>query len=110
MALEQPTPSALAHFDPADLLDALCTGLVMLDAQLCPVYANVAEAFPNAIYNRLESGLIGFVFHPDFARNGLFYTVHSEKGRGKSRPGASSMKNWPGMPGSIRPRSTRTSV
>src|SRR5689334_3132172 len=42
------------------------------------VYANVAEAFPYAIYNRLESGLIGFVFHPDFARNGLFYTVHSE--------------------------------
>jgi len=42
MALEQPTPSALAHFDPADLLDALCTGIVMLDAQLCPVYANVA--------------------------------------------------------------------
>jgi two-component system nitrogen regulation sensor histidine kinase GlnL len=35
-------PSALAHFDPADLLDALSTGIVMLDAQLCPVYANVA--------------------------------------------------------------------
>src|ERR1051325_5847881 len=31
-------------------------------------------------------------------------------GRGRSRPGASSMKNWPGMPGSSRPRSTRTSV
>src|SRR5206468_8080205 len=27
------------------------------------VYANVAAAFPNAVYNRLESGFIGFVFH-----------------------------------------------
>jgi two-component system nitrogen regulation sensor histidine kinase GlnL len=42
MVAEQAVPSALAHFDPADLLDALATGLVMLDAQLCPVYANVA--------------------------------------------------------------------
>ena len=31
-----------------------------------------------ANYNRLESGFIGFDFHPEFARNGLFYTVHSE--------------------------------
>ena len=29
------------------------------------VYANVAAAFPNAVYNRLESGFIGFAFHPD---------------------------------------------
>ena len=42
MAAEYALPSALAHFDPADLLDALATGIVMLDAQLCPVYANVA--------------------------------------------------------------------
>src|SRR5579864_8673969 len=42
MAAELAPPSALAHFDPADLLDALSTGIVMLDAQLCPVYANVA--------------------------------------------------------------------
>ena len=32
--------SPLAHFDPADLLDALSTGIVMLDAQLCTIYAN----------------------------------------------------------------------
>ena len=31
-------------------------------------------------------------------------------GRGSTRPGASSMKNWPGMPGSSSPRSTRSSV
>ena len=42
MAAEHASPSALAHFDPADLLDALATGIVMVDAQLCPVYANVA--------------------------------------------------------------------
>src|SRR5438552_17225142 len=46
------------------------------------VYANVAAAFPNAVYNRLESGVIGFAFHPEFARNGLFYTVHAERGPG----------------------------
>jgi two-component system, NtrC family, nitrogen regulation sensor histidine kinase GlnL len=42
MGFEAVVPSALSHFDAADLLDALSTGIVMLDAQLCPVYANVA--------------------------------------------------------------------
>jgi two-component system nitrogen regulation sensor histidine kinase GlnL len=42
VALETSLPSALSHFDPADLLDALSTGIVMLDAQLCAIYANVA--------------------------------------------------------------------
>jgi two-component system, NtrC family, nitrogen regulation sensor histidine kinase GlnL len=42
MAAEYAQPSALAHYDAADLLDALATGIVILDAQLCPVYANVA--------------------------------------------------------------------
>jgi hypothetical protein len=46
------------------------------------VYANVADAFPMANYNRLESGFIGFTFHPEFANNGLFYTVHSERAPG----------------------------
>lgn len=41
-------------------------------------YLDVREAFPHTIYNRLESGLIGFAFHPDFANNGLLYTVHGE--------------------------------
>src|SRR5215468_7252638 len=49
------------------------------------VYANVGAAFPLAIYNRLESGFIGFVFHPEFARNGLFYTVHSERAAGNPK-------------------------
>ena len=43
------------------------------------VYANVGAAFPLSVYNRLESGFIGFVFHPEFAKNGLFYTVHAER-------------------------------
>ena len=42
MAAEYRSPSVLSHFDPAELLDALSTGIVMLDAQLCPTYANVA--------------------------------------------------------------------
>jgi hypothetical protein len=49
------------------------------------VYANLAEAFPHAVYNRLESGFIGFVFHPEFARSGLFYTVHAERGPGNPK-------------------------
>jgi hypothetical protein len=46
------------------------------------VYADVAAVFPFAVYNRLESGFIGFDFHPEFARNGLFYTVHGERAPG----------------------------
>jgi len=42
VATEYSLPSALSHFDPTDLLDALSTGIIMLDAQLCPIYANVA--------------------------------------------------------------------
>jgi hypothetical protein len=54
--------------------------LYLLDRNNQPsVYANVGAAFPLAIYNRLESGFIGFDFHPEFARNGLFYTVHAER-------------------------------
>jgi hypothetical protein len=49
------------------------------------VYTNIAAIFPNAIYNRLESGLIGFTFHPEFARNGLFYTAHAERAAGNPK-------------------------
>src|SRR5580692_7574931 len=41
MAIEYFSPSPLSHFDPAELLDVLSTGVVMLDADLCVVYANV---------------------------------------------------------------------
>jgi len=57
--------------------------LYLLDSSNRPsVYANVGEAFPRAVYNRLESGFIAFTFHPEFARNGLFYTVHAERAAG----------------------------
>jgi Glucose / Sorbosone dehydrogenase len=60
--------------------------LYLIDSSAAPkVYVNVAAAFPNAVYNRLESGFIGFVFHPEFARNGLFYTVHAERGPGNPK-------------------------
>ena len=60
--------------------------LYLIDPNNQPhVYVNVAAMFPNAIYNRLESGFIGFVFHPEFARNGLFYTVHAERGPGNPK-------------------------
>src|SRR5204862_6439151 len=46
------------------------------------IYLNGGDAFPLAVYNRLESGFIGFAFHPDSARNGLLYTVHAERAMG----------------------------
>ena len=49
------------------------------------VYANVAAVFPNTVYNRLESGFVSFAFHPEFARNGLIYTVHGERAQGNPR-------------------------
>ena len=42
MAGDYGSPSALSHFDPAELLDVLSTGVLMLDAQLCLTYANAA--------------------------------------------------------------------
>jgi hypothetical protein len=60
--------------------------LYVIDSNNQPqVYANVAAEFPNTIYNRLESGFVGFAFHPEFARNGLFYTVHGERGPGNPK-------------------------
>src|SRR6266540_4413459 len=57
--------------------------LYLLDRNNQPsVYVNVGAAFPFAFYGRLESGFIGFDFHPEFARNGLFYTVHAERAMG----------------------------
>ena len=60
--------------------------LYLLDgANQTKVYADLAATFPNAAYNRLESGFISFSFHPEFAKNGLFYTVHAERGPGNPR-------------------------
>jgi hypothetical protein len=73
--------------------------LYLLDRNNQPsVYANFA-VFPFAIYTRLESGFIGFDFHPEFARNGLFYTVHGERAMGN-----------PAVPNFIPPGFTRADV
>jgi len=34
--------SPLSNFEPTELFDTLSTGIVVLDAQLCPIYANVS--------------------------------------------------------------------
>ena len=60
--------------------------LYLIDSNNQPqVYANVGATMTLGVFNRLESGFICFVFHPDFARNGLFYTVHAEKGPGNQK-------------------------
>ena len=46
------------------------------------VYANLADTFPLGVYNRLSAGFVAFVFHPEFAQNGLFYTTHNEHASG----------------------------
>ena len=74
--------------------------LYLLDKNNQPsVYANVGAAFPLSVYNRLASGFIGFDFHPDFARNGLFYTTHTERVMGN-----------PATPDFIPPGFTRADV
>ena len=60
--------------------------LYLIDANNQPqVYVNLGELFPLTVYGRLESGFIGFAFHPEFAKNGLFYTVHAERGPGNPK-------------------------
>src|SRR5262245_95999 len=57
--------------------------LYLIDAKGQPqVYANLAETFPHGVYNRLSAGFVSFVFHPEFAKNGLFYTTHNEHAAG----------------------------
>ena len=45
------------------------------------VYLDFASQVQHVNYSRLESGLIGFTFHPEFPKNGLLYTVHAEFAR-----------------------------
>ena len=49
------------------------------------VYADLTTVFPLTVHLRLQNGFIGFVFHPEFATNGLFYTVHVEYGWGNPK-------------------------
>jgi hypothetical protein len=56
--------------------------LYVVDRDKTSLYADFATAFPFAWYARIESGFIGFTFHPDFLRNGLWYSVHLERAEG----------------------------
>lgn len=64
MATEHYFTSPLSHFDPADLLDALSTGIVMLDSQLCLIYANVgAQDLMAVSVNQARGRPFGVLFH-----------------------------------------------
>ena len=50
-------------------------------------YLNTRDTFTRDIYTgSLASGLTSFDFHPDFANNGLFYTIHTETPVGSPTP------------------------
>ena len=51
------------------------------------VYLNTRDTFTRDIYTgSLASGLTSFDLHPDFATNGLFYTIHTETPNGSPAP------------------------
>jgi hypothetical protein len=60
--------------------------LYIVEGARTRLYADVAAVFPHAWYARLESGFIGFDFHPEFERNGLGYSVHLERVQGNPAP------------------------
>ena len=82
MSVERPFLSALSHYDPADLLDTLATGLIVLDAQLCVVYANVAAQ------NLLAMSLNQFRGRPFYSAlaesDGLIATIKRARESGES--------------------------
>ncbi len=64
MTFEYRSASPLSHFDPADLLDALSTGIVVLDAHLCLTYANVgAQDLMALSVNTARGRPFGDLFH-----------------------------------------------
>jgi hypothetical protein len=56
--------------------------LYIINGGRTSLYADLAAVFPHAWYARLESGFIAFDFHPEFERNGLWYSVHLERAEG----------------------------
>jgi glucose/sorbosone dehydrogenase len=74
--------------------------LYLIDRSNQPaLYLDLAAEFPLGFYRSLESGFICFTFHPEFAQNGLLYTIHGEKAQGN-----------PGVPNFIPPGFTRADV
>lgn len=63
------------------------------------LYLDLAAAFPLGTYRNLQSGFVGFTFHPEFAMNGLLYTVHGETADAN-----------PGVPHFIPPGFTRADL
>lgn len=64
MATEPYFTSPLSHFDSADLLDALSTGIVVLDSHLCLIYANVgAQDLMAVSVNQARGRPLGELFH-----------------------------------------------
>lgn len=67
--------------------------LYLLDRYNQPsLYLDVGAVFPLSYYDGNSAGFTGFNFHPEFSRNGLFYTAHIER----------AMRN-PAMPDFVPP-------
>jgi ketosteroid isomerase-like protein len=56
------------------------------DGDVPELYLDMHNVFPLTIYDRVQSGFNALTFHPEFADNGLFYTVHGEVA--ENNPGA----------------------
>jgi glucose/arabinose dehydrogenase len=65
--------------------------IYLLDQGAQHVFLDVKAQFPDFFSGRGLGTGSGFItFHPDFKRNGKFYTVHSENGAGLTKP-----TTWP---------------
>jgi glucose/arabinose dehydrogenase len=61
--------------------------MYLLDHGVQHVYLDIKAQFPDFFSGRgLGSGAGFITFHPDFKRNGKFYTVHTENGAALSKP------------------------
>lgn len=64
MVVDHDFTAALSHFEPAELLDVLSTGIVILDSHLCLTYANVGAQDLMAIsVNKARGRPFGDLFH-----------------------------------------------
>ena len=71
--------------------------MYLVDHGVQSVYLDVKAQFPDFFSGRGLGTGSGFIaFHPDFKRNGKFYTVHSENGAAFSKP-----TTWPTQPNPI---------
>jgi cytochrome c551/c552 len=65
------------------LVDELMGLLYRVKGREVSVFLDVRPLFPAFLCDPgVASGLGSFALHPDFVRNGIFYTIHSEKFRG----------------------------